>query len=115
MIGLLPDAGAFFFWLLLLFLCLLVCTQYGVLIAWALPAPDLSVAIVGISVALFQLVTGLALPRLSIGWWWRWLHYIVPLPYVFQAAISSQLYCVPTEAKPCPMMNAGAYGEVNME
>eukprot|EP00667_Euglena_gracilis_P000604 EG_transcript_604 len=115
MMGLLPNAGAFFFWFFVLFLCLLLCTLYGYLVAWTMPAPDMSIAVVGISIVAFELVTGLSLPRLSIGWWWRWLHYIVPLPYIFQAAISSQLYCEPTETESCPMMNAGPYGEVQME
>lgn len=38
-------------------------------------------------------MTGYLLPRLAIPWWWRWLHYGVPLPYTFQIATSVQLYC----------------------
>lgn len=38
-------------------------------------------------------MTGYLLPRLQIPWWWRWVHYGVPLPYTFQIATSIQLYC----------------------
>lgn len=62
-----PSAGAFFFWFFVLFLCLLLCTLYGYLVAWTMPAPDMSIAVVGISIVAFELVTGLSLPRLSIG------------------------------------------------
>eukprot|EP00668_Euglena_longa_P010682 GGOE01012939.1.p1 GENE.GGOE01012939.1~~GGOE01012939.1.p1 ORF type:complete len:1397 (-),score=415.61 GGOE01012939.1:676-4659(-) len=115
MMGLPANAGVFFFWFLVLFLCLLFCTLYGYLTAWIMPAPDLSVVIIVVSVVIFEMVTGLSLPRLAIGWWWRWLHYIVPLPYVFQASISAELYCEPTLTKPCPMMNVGTLGEVKMQ
>lgn len=55
-----------FFWLLVLFLCFLLFTAYGYLVAFTMPAPDLGIAIVIISVISFELVTGVSLPRYSI-------------------------------------------------
>eukprot|EP00667_Euglena_gracilis_P000273 EG_transcript_273 len=93
MVGLNSDGGIIVFWYWNFALYILFATYFGLFCGLFMPLQDLVLVLMGVLTTLFSLMTGYLLPRLQIPWWWRWVHYGVPLPYTFQIATSIQLFC----------------------
>eukprot|EP00668_Euglena_longa_P028465 GGOE01035689.1.p1 GENE.GGOE01035689.1~~GGOE01035689.1.p1 ORF type:complete len:838 (+),score=305.00 GGOE01035689.1:124-2514(+) len=98
MVKLNPDGGIIVFWYWNFALYILFATYFGLFCGLFMPMQELVLVLMGILTTLFSLMTGYLLPRMQIPWWWRWVHYGVPLPYSFQIATSIQLYCAAADA-----------------
>eukprot|EP00668_Euglena_longa_P020059 GGOE01024953.1.p1 GENE.GGOE01024953.1~~GGOE01024953.1.p1 ORF type:complete len:1437 (+),score=454.40 GGOE01024953.1:1098-5408(+) len=115
MVGLNPDPSVFFFWYLTFALYVLFCTNFGFMLGCLLPSPEMASAMVAATSSIFSLLCGFMQPTPSIGWWWRWLHYAIPLTYAFQCAESVQFYCEAADLDPshpgdCPTFTANTNG-----
>jgi len=111
MVGLKPAVSAYWFWVLVYLLHISFCTAFGLFLASVCPTVEIAWTLTSTFIPLWALLCGYMLPRLSIPWWWRWLHYTIPPTYVFQDLISSQFYCDTADlAQLCPTITSFAAG-----
>ena len=109
MVGLPADAGIFFTWYLAFFLQIAFAVYFGLFLGTALPNIEAATGAAAGSTSIFSLLCGFMIPRFSIPWWWRWLHYGTPVTYTFQITESVVFYCAQADQTPsnpgsCPMI-----------
>lgn len=92
MVGLKQDAGAFFIFLLVTFLVTAVMSALFRTIAAATKQPAQANAIVGILVLVMSIYTGYVIPVPSMHPWFKWLKYINPVSYAFEALMVNEFH-----------------------
>ncbi|DAZ97790.1 TPA: hypothetical protein N0F65_009536 [Lagenidium giganteum] len=85
------DAGMFFFFLYVFFLYTSTCTFVGQWMAVLMPNAKVANVAVGALSCLFNLFSGYLLPRPAMKSFYKWITYIMPSKYSFQALVGSQL------------------------
>ncbi|KAJ3174853.1 ATP-binding cassette sub- G member 2 [Geranomyces variabilis] len=91
MVGLTPDAGKFFIWLLTNALEIGAAVAFGFVISSAVPTVQLAMAIGPLIVVTFLIFAGQLIATTQIGWWFRWLHYLSPIGYAYSAHAQNEL------------------------
>ncbi|KAJ3177981.1 ATP-binding cassette sub- G member 2 [Gaertneriomyces sp. JEL0708] len=85
MIGLQPVAGKFFGWLLVCTVEVLTACALGTMISSVSPTLQFSMAVAPMLAVVFLLFGGNVINNDSLGWWFRWLHYVSPIGYAYTA------------------------------
>lgn len=91
MIGFKSTAGAFFFFLLVFFLSLLIFTFFGQMCLYVMPNVQAAQALSATLAAIFDVLNGFFIPRNLMPGWWRWAWYINPVSWMATAVASNQL------------------------
>ncbi|KAJ3165466.1 ATP-binding cassette sub- G member 2 [Geranomyces variabilis] len=91
MVGLAPEAGKFFIWLLTNALEIGAAVAFGFVISSAVPTVQLAMAIGPLIVVTFLIFAGQLIATTEIGWWFRWLHYLSPIGYAYSAHAQNEL------------------------
>ncbi|KAJ3146553.1 ATP-binding cassette sub- G member 2 [Geranomyces michiganensis] len=91
MVGLVPDAGKFFIWLLTNALEIGAAVAFGFVISSAVPTVQLAMAVGPLIVVTFLIFAGQLIATTEIGWWFRWLHYLSPIGYAYTAHAQNEL------------------------
>lgn len=79
MVGFEPTAGAFFFYLLTVWVLTILMTSLGQLAAACIATVEVAQGVLSVFIPLLFVFGGLFLPGPSIPIGWRWAHYIDPI------------------------------------
>ncbi|KAG2131012.1 ABC-2 type transporter-domain-containing protein [Suillus clintonianus] len=92
MVGLQKSASQFFVFFLLLYTMTIAMKAFFRLLAASFKAESGATSMAGIAVLLLSLFTGYTIPRLSIPGALRWITYLNPLRYGFEAILTNEFY-----------------------
>ncbi|KAI9093004.1 P-loop containing nucleoside triphosphate hydrolase protein [Phlyctochytrium arcticum] len=104
MIGLQPQAWKFFAWLLINAVEVSSAVALGFMVSSGVPTVQMAMAIAPLTAVIFLLFGGNVINNGSLGWWFKWMHYISPIGYAYRAFMRLEfeglvLSCLPGE--PC--------------
>ncbi|OAL35851.1 hypothetical protein AYO20_04757 [Fonsecaea nubica] len=105
MSGLRPDASSFFTFLLFNFVCTLVMSSIFRSIGAASKQLAQAYAIAGVGVLMMVIYTGFTLQTSYMHPWFRWINYINPIAYIFEALLVNEVHdrefpCAPQSLVP---------------
>ncbi|EAL62752.1 ABC transporter G family protein [Dictyostelium discoideum AX4] len=92
LIGLNHSADRFFFFLLAIYLLDCLVNRVSKMVSIYSPNAAIASTIAPLYFSLFLLMAGYLIHRNSIPIYWRWMHYISPFKWVFEAILSNQLH-----------------------
>lgn len=92
MVGLKQEAGAFFIFLLITFFVTAVMSAMFRTIAAATKQAEQANGIVGVLVLVLSIYTGYVIPGPSMHPWFKWLKYINPVSYAFEALMVNEFH-----------------------
>jgi ABC-type multidrug transport system ATPase subunit len=90
MVGLVSDAGAFFFFVLVVFSTIFTAQGMALLVASLIPNVGVALSLMGVLLGSLVLVSGFFIPREFIPPWWIWAYWSTMFPYAFEAAMLNQ-------------------------
>ncbi|KAI9093005.1 P-loop containing nucleoside triphosphate hydrolase protein [Phlyctochytrium arcticum] len=104
MMGLQPQAWKFFAWLLINAVEVAAAVGLGFMVSSGVPTVQMAMAVAPLITVVFLLFGGQVINNASLGWWFKWMHYISPIGYAYRAFMQTefrglQLSCQPGE--PC--------------
>ncbi|PSC75525.1 pleiotropic drug resistance 5-like isoform A [Micractinium conductrix] len=91
MAGFRPEAGAFFFMLMVFYLAMLIYTFFGQMCLYLSPNIMAAQAMSATLAGFFDVFNGFFIAKNLMGWWWRWFWYINPASWMAYAAAANQL------------------------
>jgi ABC-type multidrug transport system ATPase subunit/ABC-type multidrug transport system permease subunit len=92
MVGLKQEAGAFFTFLLVTFFVTTVMSAMFRTVAAATKQAEQANGIVGVLVLVLSIYTGYVIPTPSMHPWFKWLKYINPVSYAFEALMVNEFH-----------------------
>ena len=95
------DAGAFFFYLLMCFMAVLVMSHLFRTIGAIYSSLAASMTPASVALLIIALYTGFAIPTNKMHQWSRWIAYINPTAYVFEALMANEMH---GRQYPCSIM-----------
>ncbi|RVX69765.1 hypothetical protein B0A52_06410 [Exophiala mesophila] len=90
--GLTPEASKFFIFVLFTFTCTLLMSAIFRSVGAACKAAPQAYAIAGIGILIMIIYTGFALQSTYMHPWFRWINYINPIAYVFEALLVNEVH-----------------------
>ncbi|BFZ55779.1 Multidrug resistance protein [Savitreella phatthalungensis] len=99
MTGLALSASQFFIFYLFTFLITMCMTSFFRALATITKTVDQALTLAGIGVLALVIYTGYVIPTQQVGWWFRWIKYINPIAYSFEALMVNQFNNM--ETTPC--------------
>ena len=91
------DAGAFFIFLLFTFLITMCMTSFFRALATITKTVDLALTLSGVGILILVVLTGYVIPIRDVGWWFRWMAYVNPIQYSFEALMVNEFNGRPAE------------------
>jgi ABC-type multidrug transport system ATPase subunit len=92
MVGLKQTPDAFFTLWLVTYLATLVMSAYFRTVAALTNSPEAAIGVAGISVLAYSIYTGYLIPKPSMHPWFKWITYINPLSYAFEALVANEFH-----------------------
>ena len=92
MVGLKQDAGAFFIFVLVTFLATAAMSALFRTVAAATKQAEQANGIVGVLVLVLSIYTGYVIPVPSMYPWFKWLKYVNPVAYAFEALMVNEFH-----------------------
>lgn len=91
------NAGAFFIFLLFTFLITMCMTSFFRALATITKTVDVALTLSGVGILVLVVLTGYVIPIRDVGWWFRWMAYINPIQYSFEALMVNEFNQRPAE------------------
>ncbi len=111
MTGLRREAGAFFILLLTTYLSTLVMSTFFRTLAATTKDPETAAGIAGVSVLASVIHVGYIIPKPDMRPWFKWITYIDPLTYAFEALMANEFHGT---SNPCAQLIPSGPGYENV-